>query len=76
MQLLLGLEAVNISKNAHLPEADRTQAFISGTKLLETAFRANQKSAAAANALCEIFLRKGNHTRVRWLLMALVIAHT
>ncbi|KAJ3576752.1 hypothetical protein NP233_g216 [Leucocoprinus birnbaumii] len=62
-QLLLGLEAINTSKNTHLPEADRTQAFISGTKLVETAFRANQKSAAAANALCEIFLRKGNLKR-------------
>ncbi|KAF5351734.1 hypothetical protein D9756_007677 [Leucocoprinus leucothites] len=62
-QLLLGLESINTSKNTHLPEADRTQAFISGTKLVETAFKANQKSAAATNALCEIFLRKGNLKR-------------
>ncbi|EKM80576.1 hypothetical protein AGABI1DRAFT_126637 [Agaricus bisporus var. burnettii JB137-S8] len=62
-QLLLGLDAINASKNTQLPEAERTSAFISGTKLVENAFKANQKSAAAANALCEIFLRKGNFKR-------------
>ncbi|KAF9449178.1 RNA polymerase II-associated protein [Macrolepiota fuliginosa MF-IS2] len=63
VQLLLGLDAINSSKNAQLPEAERTQAFISGTKLVESAFKANQKSAAAANALCETLLRKGNFKR-------------
>jgi RNA polymerase-associated protein CTR9 len=39
--------------------------FLQGTKLIEKAFNANQRSAAAANALCELFLRKANHKRVR-----------
>ena len=38
---------------------------MTGTKLIETAFKANNRSAAAANALCELFLRKGDHSRVR-----------
>jgi RNA polymerase-associated protein CTR9 len=37
---------------------------MAGTKLIEKAFHANNRSAAAANALCELFLRKGNHSRV------------
>ncbi|KAH7907720.1 hypothetical protein BJ138DRAFT_1116454 [Hygrophoropsis aurantiaca] len=75
-QLLLGLESINASK-LRLPsqsqsqsdsdrtrsEADRAQAFLSGTKLIEKAFNANQKNAAAANALCELFLRKGSYKR-------------
>jgi len=64
-QLLLGLEAINSSKNEVQTEAERAQSFLQGTKLIEKAFNANQRSAAAANALCEIFLRKGNHKRVR-----------
>jgi len=63
-QLLLGLEAINTSKNERLPEDERRSAFVSGTKLIELAFKANQKNSAAANALCELFLRKGNHARV------------
>jgi hypothetical protein len=63
-QLLLGLEAINTSKNERLPEDERRLAFVSGTKLIELAFKANQKNSAAANALCELFLRKGNHSRV------------
>ncbi|KAF8893448.1 RNA polymerase II-associated protein [Infundibulicybe gibba] len=56
VQLLLGLEAINASKNENITEAERTHSFLS-------AFNANQKSAAAANALCELFLQKGNHKR-------------
>lgn len=63
-QLLLGLEAINTSKNEKLPEDERRSTFVSGTKLIELAFKANQKNSAAANALCELFLRKGNHARV------------
>lgn len=37
---------------------------MTGTKLIETAFKANNRSAAAANALCELFLRKGDYSRV------------
>ncbi|KAI6107525.1 hypothetical protein EV401DRAFT_1891997 [Pisolithus croceorrhizus] len=43
-QLLLGLESINASKT--------------GTKYIEAAFKANQKSPVVTNALCELFLRK------------------
>ncbi|KAJ7140486.1 RNA polymerase II-associated protein [Mycena crocata] len=62
-QLLLGLEAINASKNDASSEAERTKSYTTGTKMVERAFKANQKSAAAANALCELFLRKGSHER-------------
>ncbi|KAF8813945.1 RNA polymerase II-associated protein [Phlegmacium glaucopus] len=62
-QLLLGLESINSSKNEALTEAEKAQSFLTGTKLIETAFKANNRSAAAANALCELFLRKGDHSR-------------
>ncbi|KAJ6465111.1 RNA polymerase II-associated protein [Mycena vitilis] len=62
-QLLLGLEAINASKNDASSEAERTQSYTMGTRMIERAFKANQKSAAAANALCELFLRKGSHDR-------------
>ncbi|KAJ3802188.1 RNA polymerase II-associated protein [Lentinula aff. detonsa] len=61
--LLLGLESVNASKDGHLKEKDRTQFLFSGTKLIEKAFHVNQKSASAANALCEIFVQKGAFKR-------------
>jgi RNA polymerase-associated protein CTR9 len=61
---LLGLEAINSSKIENQSEEERGYSFLTGTKLIEKAFNANQKSAAAANALCELFLRKGNYTRV------------
>lgn len=38
--------------------------FTVGTRYIERAFKANQKSAAAANALCEFFILKGEHKRV------------
>ncbi|KIJ58708.1 hypothetical protein HYDPIDRAFT_171184 [Hydnomerulius pinastri MD-312] len=44
-------------------EHDRAQSFLTGTKHIERAFNANRESAAAANALCELFLRKGNLRR-------------
>ncbi|KAL0956914.1 hypothetical protein HGRIS_003018 [Hohenbuehelia grisea] len=62
-QLLLGLNGINTSKNEQLSEEERKQSFIAGTKLLEKAFKANQKSAAAANALCDILLQKSNYKR-------------
>lgn len=33
--------------------------------MVERAFQANQRNASAANALCELFIRKGQHSRVR-----------
>ncbi|EPQ57686.1 hypothetical protein GLOTRDRAFT_127515 [Gloeophyllum trabeum ATCC 11539] len=62
-QLLLGLEAVNTSKDESKEVTERTQALVTGTKLIETAFRANNRGAAAANALCELLLMKGNYGR-------------
>ena len=63
-QLLLGLEAINASKNDSLSEEEVVHSFMTGTKMIEKSFNANQKSAAAANALCELFLRKGSYKRV------------
>ncbi|KAI0786580.1 RNA polymerase II-associated protein [Abortiporus biennis] len=62
-QLLLGLEAMNSSKNENQSEESRRQEFILGTKMIEQAFRSNQRNSAAANALCELFLRKGQYNR-------------
>ncbi|KAF8629881.1 hypothetical protein AX15_003240 [Amanita polypyramis BW_CC] len=61
--LLLGLESINSSKSEQLTEAERTHAYVTGTKMVEKAFNTNKKSAAAANALCELFLRKGDYKR-------------
>ncbi|EIW83541.1 RNA polymerase II-associated protein [Coniophora puteana RWD-64-598 SS2] len=60
-QLLLGLEAINASKNESRPEEERANSFRVGTKHIERAFKTNNKSAAAANVLCELFVRKGNY---------------
>ncbi|THH01100.1 hypothetical protein EW026_g1546 [Hermanssonia centrifuga] len=62
-QLLLGLEAINSSKNENQTEDERRDDFLRGTRLIEKAFNANQKNSAAANALCELFLRKGQRKR-------------
>ncbi|KAH6914432.1 pol II transcription elongation factor [Coprinopsis sp. MPI-PUGE-AT-0042] len=62
-QLLLGLESINASKAEGLSEEAKSQAFLAGTKMIEKAFQANQKNASAANALCELFIRKGNYSR-------------
>jgi RNA polymerase-associated protein CTR9 len=64
-QLLLGLDALNASKNPDLSEDDRIQELMIGSKLIERAFNSNQRNASAANALCDIFLRKGQYKRVR-----------
>ena len=64
-QLLLGLDALNASKNPDLSEDDRIQELMAGSKLIERAFNGNQRNASAANALCDIFLRKGQYKRVR-----------
>ena len=41
---------------------------MAGSKLIERAFNGNQRNASAANALCDIFLRKGQYKRVSWCL--------
>ncbi|KAF9269021.1 RNA polymerase II-associated protein [Marasmius fiardii PR-910] len=62
-QLLLGLESINASKDTSHLESERTRSYITGTKLVESAFKLNQKNASAANALCELFIQKGNYKR-------------
>lgn len=64
-QLLLGLDSVNSSKNEDQADAERGRSFIMGTKLIEYAFNANQRNASAANALCDILVRKGKLGKVR-----------
>ncbi|KAH9929574.1 RNA polymerase II-associated protein [Epithele typhae] len=62
-QLLLGLEAINASKDDNQSEEERREEFLVGTRLIERAFNANQRNSAAANALCELFLQKGDTRR-------------
>jgi RNA polymerase-associated protein CTR9 len=61
---LLGIEAINNSKNPQQPEEERTSSYVAGTKFIERAFNGNQRNAAAANALCDFFMRKGDLKRV------------
>ncbi|EIN11558.1 TPR-like protein [Punctularia strigosozonata HHB-11173 SS5] len=63
--LLLGLEAINASKDElKHPDAERIHLFVTGTKYVESAFKgSNQRAAAAANVLCDVFLRKGAYDR-------------
>ena len=51
--LLLGLEAMNASKNENQTDEQRTREFVNGTRHIEKAFKANKENSAAANALCE-----------------------
>ncbi|KAJ2930254.1 hypothetical protein H1R20_g6829, partial [Candolleomyces eurysporus] len=62
-QLLLGLESINASKAEGISEEAKSQAFVAGAKMVERAFQANQRNGSAANALCELFIRKGQHSR-------------
>ncbi|KAI0044199.1 RNA polymerase II-associated protein [Auriscalpium vulgare] len=62
-QLLLGIEALNASKNPNMSDEERVREITIGSKLIEKAFNGNQRNASAANALCDIFLRKGLHSR-------------
>ena len=60
--LLLGLEALNASKDPQAGDDEaRAAAYYKGTKLLERSFKANNKNAAAANALCSYFRRRGDN---------------
>ena len=63
--LLLGLEAINSSKNENQTDGDRRREFLAGTAYISKAFNnSNQKSAAAANALCELLMRKHQYDKV------------
>lgn len=57
--VLLGLAAINASKDLRLQPDERAQEYATGIKHVELAFKLNKASAAAANALAEMFLRKG-----------------
>ena len=57
---MLGVEALNASKDAKATEHQRSTSFASGFKHIERAFNANQKNAAAANCLAEFFIRRGD----------------
>lgn len=61
---MLGLEALNSSKNDKQTEEERKHEFVLGTKLIENAFKANNQNSAAANGLCELLLRKGKYSKV------------
>lgn len=61
--MLLGLEAINSSKNPEDDDADRTENFIKGTKYCERAFKLNNRNAAASNALFELFMQRGEKRR-------------
>ncbi|EJD02630.1 TPR-like protein [Fomitiporia mediterranea MF3/22] len=58
--LLLGLEAINSSKNPDDDDTERTESFIRGTKFCERAFKLNNRNAAAANVLFDLFLQRGD----------------
>lgn len=62
-RLLLGLECLNASKVENQTQERMAHLLTTGTRHIEKAFNANQKSAAAANALSELFLRKGQYKR-------------
>ncbi|RPD78632.1 RNA polymerase II-associated protein [Lentinus tigrinus ALCF2SS1-7] len=62
-RLLLGLEALNASKNESQSDEERRDEFIKGTQMIQKAFNANQRNSAAANALCELLLQKGETQR-------------
>ncbi|TDL26025.1 TPR-like protein [Rickenella mellea] len=62
--LLLGLDSINASKNTSQSDEERAEAYATGAKYIEKAFNANKRNAAAANALSDFFLRKGDHLRV------------
>ena len=58
--MLLGLEAINSSKNTDDDDDDRTEAYVRGTKLCGQAFKFNNRNAAAANALFDVLLQRGD----------------
>ena len=47
-----------------LSHKEYVDTFCAGIKLVEQVFKDNQKSAAAANCLCEVLLCQGNYPKV------------
>ncbi|KAG9042943.1 hypothetical protein FS842_001965, partial [Serendipita sp. 407] len=62
-QLLLGLEALNASKDPQKTEEQRRQAYATGSKYIERSFHGNQKNGATANCLSEYFIRRGEQRK-------------
>jgi hypothetical protein len=61
---LLGLEALNASKDSKKTEEQRHHAYAVGSKHIERSFGTNQKNAANANCLSEYFIRRGEPRKV------------
>ncbi|KZT10920.1 RNA polymerase II-associated protein [Laetiporus sulphureus 93-53] len=62
-QLLLGLEAINASANENQTQEERKNEIVLGTRYVERAFKANNRNSAAANALCQLLLQKGQYKK-------------
>ncbi|KAF8334987.1 uncharacterized protein EI90DRAFT_3144919 [Cantharellus anzutake] len=58
--LLLGLDALNSSKQATRSSEERAELYKTGLTRIQTVFKLNKYNAAAANALSEFFLRKND----------------
>ncbi|TFK74286.1 RNA polymerase II-associated protein [Pluteus cervinus] len=62
-RLLLGIEAINASKNDDLTEEERYSQRKRGTEMVGEAFKANKHSAAAANVLSDLFLQRQEYSK-------------
>lgn len=62
-ELLLGVEALNSSKDLKTTDHQRSASYAAGFKHIERAFNSNQKNAASANCLAEYFIRRGDARR-------------
>lgn len=70
-QLLLGLEAINASRDFSKSDQERAVLLKGGLGRIEQVFKLNKSNAASANVLSDFFLQKGDAAKVRynWLLM-------
>ncbi|KAF9518383.1 hypothetical protein BS47DRAFT_1338316 [Hydnum rufescens UP504] len=59
-QLLLGLEALNASRESSRSDQERAELYRSGLTRVQTVFKMNKFNASSANALSDFFLRKGD----------------
>ncbi|KDQ14109.1 hypothetical protein BOTBODRAFT_32898 [Botryobasidium botryosum FD-172 SS1] len=58
-KLLLGIESINQSKDTKKPDEERAAEYKNGLTMIEQVFKADKTCASAANALSELFLRRG-----------------
>lgn len=63
-QLLLGLEAINSSKDPACLPQDTATLYRNGLALLQRTFRLNTSNASSANALSDFFLRRKDNAKV------------